>query len=92
MPSRKARVALTMPDDINETLERLAELQGIPKTKLIIEMLEQYKPILDQVVDALEKIKADKENAPEIAKQFAQGLILDGQELLGAVASEAKKL
>ncbi|WP_265732517.1 hypothetical protein [Acinetobacter baumannii] len=37
------------------------ELTGTPKSKLIVEMLEQYVPILEQVVDTLEKIKSDKE-------------------------------
>ena len=92
MPSRKPRVALTVPDEINVVLERLADLTGTPKTKLIIEMLEQYAPVLEQVLEALEKIKADKENAPSIAKKFAQDMLLDGNEMLGLIASEAKNL
>ena len=47
MPSRKPRVALTVPDDINATLDRLSELTGTVKTKLSIEMLEEYTPILE---------------------------------------------
>lgn len=71
MPSRKPRVALTVPDDINSTLDRLSDLTGTPKTKLILEMLEEYMPILDRTIDSLEQIQADKANAPNIAKQFA---------------------
>lgn len=92
MPSRKPRIALTVPDDINDTLDRLYELTGTPKSKLIVEMLEQYVPILDEVVSTLEKIKADKENGKEIAKKFAQDMLFDGQELLGQVAKEARDL
>lgn len=92
MPSRKPRIALTVPDDINQTLDHLYELTGTPKSKLIVEMLEQYFPVLQQVVDTLEKIKADKENGKEIAKKFAQDMLFDGQELLGQVAKEAKNL
>ena len=92
MPSRKPRIALTVPDDINTTLDRLYELTGTPKSKLIVEMLEQYVPILDEVVSTLEKIKADKENGKEIAKKFAQDMLFDGQELLGQVAREARDL
>lgn len=92
MPSRKPRIALTVPDDINATLDRLYELTGTPKSKLIVEMLEQYVPILDEVVSTLEKIKADKENGKEIAKKFAQDMLFDGQELLGQVAREARDL
>lgn len=92
MPSRKPRIALTVPDEINETLDRLYELTGTPKSKLIVEMLEQYVPILEQVVDTLEKIKSDKENGKEIAKKFAQDLLFDGQEMLGIIAKEARDL
>ena len=92
MPSRKPRVALTVPDDINSTLDRLSDLTGTPKTKLILEMLEEYLPILERTIDALEKIQADKANAPNIAKQFANDLLLEGTEKLGSIASEAKKI
>ena len=57
MPTQKPRIALTVPDEINQTLDRLYELTGTPKSKLIVEMLEQYVPILEQVVDTLEKSK-----------------------------------
>jgi predicted DNA-binding protein len=92
MPSRKPRVALTVPDDINSTLDRLSDLTGTPKTKLILEMLEEYMPILDRTISALEQIQADKANAPAIAKKFAQDMLLDGNEMLGLIASEAKNL
>jgi len=55
-------------------------------------MLEQYVPILEQVVDTLEKIKSDKENGKEIAKKFAQDMLFDGQEMLGIMAKEARDL
>ncbi|ENW32484.1 hypothetical protein, partial [Acinetobacter lwoffii] len=80
MPSRKPRVALTVPDDINSTLDRLSDLTGTPKTKLIIDMLEEYTPILERAITALESIQADKEKAPLIAKQFANDLLLEGTE------------
>ena len=92
MPSQRPRIALTVPPDLDDILSRLNELTGTPKTKLIIEMLEQYAPVLEKVVDMLEQIKADKENGKEIAKKFAQDVIFDGQEMLGLVAQEAKNL
>ena len=92
MPSRKPRIALTVPDDINATLDRLSELTGTVKTKLIIEMLEEYLPVLDRMVLALEGIQKDKENAKEIAKKFAYEMMADGNEKLGVIAHEVKKL
>lgn len=92
MPTQKPRIALTLPDNLYSVLDRLSDLTKTPKTKLIVEMLEQQLPIFEQVIDSLEKIQLDKENASEIFKQFAQDLILDSQESLGHLASEAKKL
>lgn len=92
MPSRKPRIALTVPDDINATLDRLSELTGTVKTKLIIEMLEEYLPVLDRMVIALEGIQKDKENAKEIAKKFAYEMMSHGNEKLGVMAHEVKKL
>ena len=92
MPSRKPRIALTVPDELNDILDRLSDLSGTPKTKLIIEMLEQYAPIFDQAVQAMEKIKADKENGKNIAKQFALEMFADGHEMLSQMAKEAKDL
>lgn len=92
MPSQKPRIALTVPENINATLERLSVLTGVPKSKLIIEMLEEYVPILERTIDALQQIQDDKANASTIAKQFANDLLLEGNEKLGVIASEAKKL
>lgn len=92
MPSRKPRIALTVPDEINDTLERMSNLTGVPKSKLIIEMLEEYLPVLDRTIDALEEIQANKANASNIAKQFVSDILLNSTEKLGVIASEAKKL
>lgn len=92
MPTQKPRIALTVPEHINDTLDRLSELTSTPKSKLIVEMLEQYVPILDEVASTLEKIRSDKENGKEIARKFAQDMLLDGNELLGSFAKEVRDL
>lgn len=92
MPSQKPRVALTLPDDLNVVFDRIAELQGIPKTKVILELLTAYQPILEQTLNALEKIEQDKENAQKIAKEFGQNLLLDASLMLGNVSKEVKDL
>lgn len=92
MPSRKPRVALTIPDDLNDLLDKVSDLSGTPKTKLIVEMLEQYSPVLEQVLSAMQQIKADKEKAPEIAKKFANEMLLDATSMVGDFSKEVKKL
>lgn len=92
MPSRKPRIALTIPDDLNDLLDKVSDLSGTPKTKLIVEMLEQYSPVLQQVLSAMEQIKEDKEKAPEIAKKFANEMLLDAASMVGDFSKEVKKL
>ena len=88
----RKRIALSVPPKMDDILERLSDLTNQPKSKLIIEMLEEYAPILEQTLNALEQIKANKENAPNIAKQFATEMLLDGNQKLGNIASEVKNL
>ncbi|RDF39280.1 hypothetical protein DWA20_21775 [Acinetobacter baumannii] len=85
MPSRKPRVALTMPDDLNALFDRISELNGTPKTKLIVELLQAYEPVLTEMLDTLEKIHADKENAQKIVKQSGQNHVKDASSILGGV-------
>ncbi|MDW2812505.1 ribbon-helix-helix protein, CopG family, partial [Acinetobacter baumannii] len=85
-------IALSVPPEMDEVLERLAALTNQPKTKLILEMLEEYVPVLEQAINALEQIQANKENASNIAKQFASEMLLDGNQKLGQIASEVKNL
>lgn len=92
MPSRKPRVALTVPDDLNALFDRISDLNGIPKTKLMIELLEAYKPVLEEMLDTLEKIHADKENAQKIVKQFGQNLVMEASSILGDVSKEVRDL
>jgi hypothetical protein len=92
MPSRKPRVALTMPDDLNHLFDRISDLNGTPKTKLIVELLQAYEPVLTEMLDTLEKIHADKENAQKIVKQFGQNLVMEASSILGDVSKEVQDL
>lgn len=92
MPSQKPRVALTMPDDLNALFDRISALNGVPKTKIMVELLTAYKPVLVEMLDALEKMHADKENAQKIVKQFGQNLIMEASSILGDVSKEVQDL
>ena len=89
---RRKRIALSVPPDMEELLDKISELTGQPKTKIILEMLEQYVPILEQMLKALEQIRDNKEDALNIAKQFASEMLLDGNQKLGQIATEVKNL
>ena len=88
----RKRIALSVPPDMEELLDKISELTGQPKTKIILEMLEQYVPILEQMLKALEQIRDNKEDALNIAKQFASETLLDGNQKLGQIATEVKNL
>lgn len=92
MPSQKPRVALTMPDDLNALFDRISELNGMPKSKLIVELLQAYEPVLIEMLDTLEKIHADKENAQKILKNFGQNLVMEASSILGDVSKEVRDL
>ena len=65
----RKRIALSVPPDMDDLLDKVSALTGQPKTKVIVEMLEQYVPILEQMLKALEQIRDNKEDALEIAKK-----------------------
>lgn len=90
MPSQKPRLNLTLPDELNATITRLSELTGRPKSALVVEMLQQYVPILDKTVLALEQIQADRENGKKIAKDFGHSLLLDANIMLGEFSKDVK--
>lgn len=92
MSNQNPRVALTVPKDLNDILQRLSDIQEIPKTKIIIELLTAYQPILEETLSALEKIHKDKENAQKIVKEFGQNLLLDASVMLGNMSKEVKDL
>jgi predicted DNA-binding protein len=88
----RKRIALSVPPDMDDVLDKLSDLTGQPKTKIILEMMEQYVPVLQQTVEALEQIRDNKENALSIVQKFAGDLLLDGNQMLGQIATEVKNL
>lgn len=63
MPSAKKRVALNVPDHIDEVLTALSNVVGMPKTAVIIELLEDSLPSLRQAVLAIMEIKKGNKEA-----------------------------
>lgn len=86
MPTQKPRIALTVPDDLNDTLEELAELQDVPKTKIIVELLVEFQPFFEQSLELLKKIKVDKDNADNLTKSYVTETILKANLLIGDLA------
>lgn len=88
----RKRIALSVPPEMEEVLDKISDLTGQPKTKIILEMMELYVPVLEQTIEALEQIRDNKENALSIVQKFAGDLLLDGNQKLGQIATEVKNL
>jgi hypothetical protein len=92
MPAKNPRTNLTLPPDLDAILTDLSELQGVPKARIITEMLLEVQPILEQTRNALKAVKGNKEDALSVVREFAQSALLESSENLGNFAKEVKKL
>lgn len=54
MPSNKPRINLTVPQNLNETLTRLADLQGCSRGAVVLDLLEAVHQPLMRTVALLE--------------------------------------
>jgi len=80
MPTKKPRVMLSVPEDLNDLLQEVADHIGIVKTKLIIEILQETKPALETMRDAFNEIKTS--SAPiEVVKRFGVQTLADVNKL-----------
>jgi hypothetical protein len=70
IPSR--RVGLTVPHALNETLQRLATLQGKSKSRIVLEFLQECEPAFEQIVSGLEAAQKNKSQALKITLQMQQ--------------------
>jgi hypothetical protein len=92
MPSRKARVALTLPDDLNALLDQVSDYQGTPKTKLITEILLECEPVLQQMLSAYKLIQENKEGAADIIKNFGAQAVAEASSKTTALAQDVASL
>jgi hypothetical protein len=70
VPSR--RTGLTLPHALNETLKRMAELQGKSKSGLILEFLVECEPAFNNLLLGLEAAQSNKNQAVKIVLDMQQ--------------------
>ena len=92
MPSRKPRVALTLPDDLDALLDQVADYQGTPKTKLITDILLECKPIFEQMLSAYKLIEENKEGTADIVKKFGAQAVVEASSKTTSLAQEVASL
>lgn len=78
MSSQKPRLNLTLDDELNDLITDLAKLMGIPKTRVITDVLKDVLPVLTEMRDALELAKEKKNVLPHLARIAANANIKTG--------------
>lgn len=81
MPSKKTRIMLTMPDDLDAIFSRIAELENKPKTKVIIDYLSSLKPHAESMIQALELVQQKKNPLLILNQITANSLTMLGTEM-----------
>lgn len=92
MSKQNPRVALTVPADLNDLLDKVASYQGIPKTRLITEILIEAKPIFEQMLLAYEQLEQNKEGALEVLKNFGSQAVADASTRTAELAQELAQM
>ena len=62
------------------------------EAKIITELLLEVQPVLEQMRDAFQAVHENKDDALKVARDFAQSMMIDGNEKMGFIANEVKKL
>ena len=71
MPTQKPRIALTVPEDLNELLDNVSELMGKPKSTFIVEFLTDVQPLFQELYNSLSHAKEMKDNIPSLIRLTA---------------------
>lgn len=71
MPTQKPRIALTVPYELNEILERMSDLTNQPKSKIVVDLLMDILPVIDEMCSSLQHAKDMKDTLPALAKLTA---------------------
>ena len=74
---------LTLDDEVHASIERMAEIQGLPKATLIRGLLEGQKPVIDAMIKTFEEVAAGKDKEKALQEFLAASL--------ESVASEIRK-
>lgn len=70
MPTKSKRLPLTLDPELGKLIEEVAELRGIKQTRVVTEILEECRPQLETIRDALFSIKNNE--TPDINAIFSK--------------------
>jgi hypothetical protein len=73
MPSQKARMALTLPDDVRDVLNDCADAMGKPASKVVTDLLQEMVPQLQGLAKVARATRDGNKAAAKKALQHMMG-------------------
>lgn len=62
MTKQRPRIGLTVDDELDALLTKLSALSDQPKTKIILDIVKDAQPYLEEIIKALEMAKKAKDS------------------------------
>lgn len=62
---------LTLDDDLHASIQRMSEIQGLPKATVARGLLEGQKPVIDAMIKAHDDLKQGKDKK-EVEKEYLE--------------------
>jgi len=96
MTTRTPRIAVTLPPDVYDIITSLSDLQGVPRSRLIADIITQMAPPLSRLASILEAAKGAQSNALEpmleALNSIASGIDPYEHQLMDVLSSQAEKM
>lgn len=75
------KVMLTLDDELHASIQRMAEIQGLPKATVARGLLEGQKPVIDAMIKAYDDLIMGKDREKILSELFATGLEAAAKEM-----------
>lgn len=92
MPSRKPRLALTIPDELAHVLAEFREATGVSPASFVTSMLIDAMPMIRSVTRAAQMAKTDKAEAFGVLSSTLAEALHDGAGLQLEILEEGHKV
>ena len=85
------RIPISLKPELYDLISDLAELQNKPMSRVIVDLVEETKPALVLLRDAIKEVR-ESDNKEDVLKRLGASILLDGTEQLGKLSKEIKDL
>jgi hypothetical protein len=95
MTTRSPRIAVTLPPDVYDIITALSDVQGVPRSRLIADIITQMAPPLSRLASILEAAKGAQSNMLEpmleALTSIASAIDPYQDQLMDVLSSQAEK-